>query len=207
MQHHLNAAVIINLAHNTYIILFLVRFWMQDFYFSRRVFSVYSDLYLCKTTEYIFQQCLCCWSYRPLVQAMGWTPDFVSSGFYHHTLQQFQLLVKWRKQNPTGMDPLTLLLTERLVPQTNSHVFLCCLRLLAIVLYGQFHITGIQYKCNCLCDSTTLQLARTVHTCNNAYSTKTSPKLYSIILWCPMGDYYVTSGSALQSFHHCNCTL
>lgn len=70
-----------------------------------------------------------------------------------------------------------------------------------------FHIKGIQCLCHSLCSSSTLQDACTAHTYNNAYSTKTSPKLYGIILWCPKGDYYVTSGNALQSFHHCNCTL
>ena len=113
------------------------------------------------------------------------------------------------------MDPLTLLSRERLVPQTHSHVFLFAsafiLSLLTPACYSviqsvPYHRHTV-YKCNCLYGSATLQLTRTVHTCNNAYSTKTSPKLYSIILWCPTGDYYVTSGSALQSFHHCNCTL
>lgn len=76
-----------------------------------------------------------------------------------------------------------------------------------IVVCSAFHIKGIQCKYIWLCSSTTLQVACTVHTCNNAYSTKTSPKLHSIFLWYPEGDCYVTSGSALQSFHHCNCKV
>lgn len=44
------------------------------------------------------------------------------------------------------------------------------------------------------------------HTCNNAYSTKKKnlPKLYSIILYSPKGDGYVTWGSARLSFHQSN---
>lgn len=123
-----------------------------------------------------------------------------------------------KKQNPAGsLDPSTLLLTESLILQMDMFS-------VSVFCVFSCHITNAYaclHSCNTVCSISKVCIVYvigcagvplyksqcTMHTCNNAYSTKTLPKLYSIILWCPRGDYYVTSGSALQSFHHCNCMV
>lgn len=47
-----------------------------------------------------------------------------------------------------------------------------------------------------------------IHCVNsNLDSIQTLTQLQSIFVWCPKEDYYVTSGSALQSFHSSNYTV
>lgn len=93
------------------------------------------------------------------------------------------------------------LLTESLPSQSKSHVFIgyayACLLCIPCQRYTMLYVIG---------SSTTLQVACTAHLYNNAYSTKTLLKLYSFFSLVSQGRL-LCSGSALQSFHHCNCTV
>lgn len=84
------------------------------------------------------------------------------------------------------------------------HLTSACVSLLN-VLCSIFHVKGVQS--HLLCRVPLKLHALCIHTTMLSPQKHYQNYIASFSGVSPKGDYYVTSGSALQSFHDCNCTV